>query len=336
MPTNVLRMLADFGAIKVPPVLASMIASFVRFSVSPQPDLGGTLSCVNENTDDLPIALRRCVTPHAIDGVLSLWPPRLQPVVHQAVIAARAALAARRVRGTQAAAYVAARAAFFAGDVHAAIASQLARQLVVPCAPVVESSMRSLPDVGPRAAFLAVCGATTAACTGARMHPPMRSALSARPAPIRFRASAGAPELRIFCVALGRPFGAPLASVLAGDAARSARLWAAFIDLMSVIGASESQVVARDPQLFSLAVGALARAHLRARRLARLRPRRPTAAVFLSCHLFLAACNTCHDGPAHCTSMPWTETQSPGRRTFEEAYAYTRGECLLRGIRPYA
>lgn len=70
-------------------------------------------------------------------------------------------------------------------------------------------------------------------------------------------------SVRVFCGALGRPPAASLAAVFDSDLPHAARLWAAYVDFVSVAPASQGEVASRSLAFLDIATSALVRAHLR-------------------------------------------------------------------------
>lgn len=56
IPMYFLMRLRELGAMKIPSVIAFMVASFVRFALSPSTDFVGALACFSEDTDELPLS----------------------------------------------------------------------------------------------------------------------------------------------------------------------------------------------------------------------------------------------------------------------------------------
>lgn len=107
MPINVLLQLKKLGGPAIPSLLASMVASHVRHALSAPTDIDGALNIFAMDADELPLAWRPFGSPRhwkgecmvgemrkTLDGDFAAWPRRLRDAVRDAVIAARAALAA--------------------------------------------------------------------------------------------------------------------------------------------------------------------------------------------------------------------------------------------------
>lgn len=254
-----------------------MIAAFVRFALSPTTDLAGALSCFDEDMDSLPLAWRPYGSPRhwsgpcmagALDrtaaGDAALWPRTLRPAVLCAVTAAREALAGGCFRGLQAAAYAVAQVAhacLFAGDLDTLVLPRLAKQLNFDSThPLLRVMISAFSSLGMRSSLLALRGATSSVCTGARMQTPGAVCrFCAAPSDSMLHYAACPSALAIFCTALQRPVSPILIQVLEANAARA---WAAFTDSASVAVATRSDVVARGASFLPLAASALARAHL--------------------------------------------------------------------------
>lgn len=145
MPVTLLIRLNEFGAMRAPNILATMIASVVRFATAPGAQLVSALACFDENADDLPLSWRPFDSPRrwtgqcmagapqlTVDGDLTPWPHGLRSAVRAAVGAARDAFASASPRSAQAAAYEAAHTALLASDVAHLLSARLARQFVTP------------------------------------------------------------------------------------------------------------------------------------------------------------------------------------------------------------
>lgn len=141
---------------------------------------------------------------------------------------------------------------------------RLARQLAVPEAdPVMAAILEGMPQLGGRAAMLAIRGATNAIVTGARMQIGGERCASCHHDEdpwLHFTRCAVA--LSAFCEALGlRPLPHLIQSLRESEAP-VARVWSAFVDFASVACAARGEVVSRAPAFLSAAVAALARAHV--------------------------------------------------------------------------
>lgn len=142
-----------------------MTASFVRFALSPGTMLDPALECFTAHVDDLPLSHRLYASPRHWPGVcmagalkrtadLRLWPRNMRGAVAAAVAAACDAHTSGKSRRAQAAAYAAARAALFAGDVNQMLVVRLARQLGTPFeGPLARSMVIGFKELTPRAAF---------------------------------------------------------------------------------------------------------------------------------------------------------------------------------------
>lgn len=294
MPTSVLMRLHELGAPEVPSILAMMIASFVCFASALQTDVDGALVCFAERPGDLPLSWRRFdLPPHwagecmaatmklILEGDFSDWPRRLRPDVHDTV---RDSLAAGKPRGVQFAAYSAAHAVLFALDIRALVRERLARQLSIPVdPPAVAEVLRDPRLFDPRGALLIVRGATNAVCTGSRLQAPGSLCPFCYVAPDSLKHMATCQRaLRVFFGALGRPPAASVAADLDGDLPHAARIWAAYVDFVSVVTASQDEVVSRGFAFLDVVAGALVRANLRPSEddsAPRRRARRPRPAV---------------------------------------------------------
>lgn len=256
MPTKLLLRLQEFGGPRTPSIVAAMIASYVRFALSPMTDLSSALRCCDEDPDSLPLAWRRYDSPrhwagHCMAGALQrtdagdvgLWPTALRLAVADAVNAARAALENGRARGLQAAAYSAAHARLFAGDLVALLAPRLAKELGAPREhDVVSGVIRGLSALDVRASLLAVRGATNAVCTGARMQTVGAVCRFCGEGPDSIQHYPACPTaLRLFSAALRRPTAPSIIHLLEADPPAVARTWAAFINFVSVAVATERE-----------------------------------------------------------------------------------------------
>lgn len=276
-PTKLLMRLPELSGPRTPSVVASMIAAYVRYSLSVGSDLGGALMCFEDDIDSLPLAwrpfdsLRHGAGPcmagalkRTAEGDVALWPRALQPAVLVAVAAARAALDEGRSRSLQAAAYAAAHARLFAGDLNALLAPRLAKQLSIPPVhPLIAIMLCDFRSLGSRASFLAIRGATHSVCTGARLQVPDATCCFCGDAPDSLSHYATCTSaLGIFCRALQRPVAPSLFVVLDTTHASAAKVWAAFVDFVSVAIATRHDVVARGTVFLEIAACALTRAHL--------------------------------------------------------------------------
>lgn len=127
------------------------------------------------------------------------------------------------------------------------IAPRLAKQLGVPSEhPIVSGVIRGLTALDVCASLLAVRGATNAVCTGARMQTPGAVCRFCGASPESIPHYAACPiALRLFSTALRRPPVPNIIHLLETDPPADARIWAAFIDFVSVAVATERDVVAR-------------------------------------------------------------------------------------------
>lgn len=144
--------------------------------------------------------------------------------------------------------------------------TRLARQLAVPAEdPIVAAILEGMPQLGSRAAMLAIRGATNAIVTGARMQ--IVGALCAfchDAADSWSHFTRCAVALSAFCEALGLRLLPCLVQVLRDSEAPVARAWSAFIDFVAVACATRGEVISRSPTFLSAAAAALARAHISA------------------------------------------------------------------------
>lgn len=149
----------------------------------------------------------------------------------------------------QSAAYTAAFASLFDSDVHKPVRARLATQLAVPIDdPVIVAIMSGMPQLGARAALLAVRGATNSVATGARLQlEGARCAFCHDAEASLAHYMACRTMLGALCEALGCPEQPHLVAVLRASSEPPARLWAAFVDLVATTSASRSEVVARSP-----------------------------------------------------------------------------------------
>lgn len=303
-----------------------MIASHVRFALSPATDIVGALSVFLVGAEELPLAWRPHASPplwagecmagemhKSLSGDLSAWPRRLRGAVRAAIDAARESLAAGRPKHMQAAAYASAFAQLFDPDVRTPVQARLARQLAVPIDDlVVEAIMDGTPQLGARAALLSVRGAANAVATGARLQiPDAQCAFCHDGADSMSHYMSCHVALSAFCGALQCPVQPHLVHVLRTFPAPASRLWAVFVDLASVTCASRSDVVARMPAFVATAASALARVHVtnpamaEAAQARRAPPRRPPRAPPRSCvalhpRSLAPLLSTCKNGQREC------------------------------------
>lgn len=300
MPTNMILKLNQFGGPKVPSLIATMIASHIRYALAENTDIDAALNVFANNAEELPLAWRPFSSPRfwkgacfagemrcTLDGDLGAWPPRLRSAVGAAVLAGREAVAAGHGRRVQTVAYAAVFAELYAADAASQMRARLARQLAVDGdAPLVQVVLEVLPALDVRAAMRAVRGATNAVITGARMQIPGAKCVFCHVASDDWKHFVQCEvAMTALCTAIGSPTMPTLAQILGAQPAPSARVFAAFSDFVSVSCATRGEVVARSPAFVAAAAAALIRAHIEAlaatdaanarRRQARPRPRAP-------------------------------------------------------------
>lgn len=139
------------------------------------------------------------------------------------------------------------------------------------------SVIAGLPRARPRAALLAIRGATNAVSTGSRMQSRDDRCPFCRAAPDSLgHMAACASALRLFCAALRIPEAPHIVQTLASSPTESVSIWAAFVEFVTLACVTKQEVAAREATFLTGAAVALARAHLRPA--GPPRARRPAAA----------------------------------------------------------